>query len=105
MSILDKILSKRGIKDASELSEEERKTFDEWRGILSKDELTTENIKEFCKTQCEVIEGKWSDLNLEQAKKSELIPYHTVYKTLLKVIESPKVVKEQLEKHLENLLK
>ena len=27
--------------------------------ILSKEELTLEDIKEFCKTQCEIIEGKW----------------------------------------------
>lgn len=102
--ILYKLLGKRGIK-LEELSKEEKQTFEEWNKVLSKDELTVADIKEFCKSQADIIENKWKDLNIEQSRKAELIPYHTVYKTLLQVIESPKLVREQLEQHLNQLIK
>jgi len=105
MNILSKILAKRGIKDASQLTKEERLDFDNWTAILSKEELTMADIKEFCKSQVDIIEGKWSDLNIENSKKAELIPYHTVYSVLLKVIDSPRLAREQLEKQLNELLK
>jgi mRNA-degrading endonuclease HigB of HigAB toxin-antitoxin module len=105
MNILSKILAKRGIKDVSQLTKEERLDFDNWTAILSKEELTTADIKEFCKSQVDIIEGKWSDLNIENERKAELIPYHTVYSVLLKVIDSPRLAREQLEKQLNELLK
>lgn len=105
MSILNKFLSKRGIKDPKELSQEEQQVYDNWRKILSKDELTLKDIKEFCKTQTEIIEQKWRDYNLEQNKKGELIPYHSVYKTILLAIDSPKIAREALEKQLIEMIK
>jgi mRNA-degrading endonuclease HigB of HigAB toxin-antitoxin module len=103
--LLEKLFNKRGIKDTTQLTKEERQDFDNWTAILSKEELTTEDIKEFCKSQVDIIEGKWSDLNIENSKKAELIPYHTVYSVLLKVIDSPRLAREQLEKQLNELLK
>ena len=104
-SILLKLLAKRGIKSVDELDAEEKATFQEWDKILSKEELTLEDVKEYCKTQCAVIEGKWKDYGTANVKKAEWIPYHTVYKTLLAVIESPKSAREALEQNLNNLIK
>lgn len=101
--ILNKILVKRGLR-LEELDPEEQKTFEEWQAVLVKDELTVPDIKNFLQSQVDVIEGKWVDLNLEQSKKAELIPYHTVYKLLLKVIDSPKEARSALEKNLTQLL-
>lgn len=103
MSILGDILTKRKLK-FDELSQEEQQTFKEWQLVLNKEELTTEDIKNFCRNQLEVIEGKWADLNLDQEKKAQLIPYHTVYKLLLMAIEAPKSAKEALEKNLLQLI-
>ncbi|MBI5573486.1 MAG: hypothetical protein HY919_02900 [Elusimicrobia bacterium] len=103
--ILSKLFQKRGIKDYSELSPEEKKDFDSWKLILDKDELSLGDILKFCNSQIEMIESKWRDLNLEQQKKAELIPYHTCYKTLAGAIQSPKVVREMLEKQLLALIK
>lgn len=105
MSILDRLLKKRNIKDTNELDAEERKVYDDWRKILSKDELTLEDIKEFCKTQCEIIEGKWRNYDLEQNKKGELVSYHSVYKTILLAIDSPKIAREALENQLNEMIK
>jgi len=104
MSILDKILNKRGITQ-EQLDPEEKETFENWRKILSKEELTIKDVKEFCQSQVSVIEGKWSDLNTSQEKKAEFIPYHTIYKTLLLTIDSPKIAREQLENQLNQLIK
>lgn len=103
-SILHKLLERRGIESIDKLDKEERQTFDDWDKILSKEELTIEDIKQFCKAQIEVIEGKWKDLNVDNSKKAELIPYHTVYKTFLLAIDSPQSARESLEKNLNQLL-
>lgn len=102
--LLTKYLEKLGIKNPNELKTEERVIFDNWQTILSKETLALEDIKQFCQTQVSIIESKWSDYNLEQVKKAELIPYHTVYKTLLVTIDSPKAVRVALENQLNQLI-
>ena len=102
--ILSKLLAKRKIKDVSELSVEEKATFETWDKVLSKEELTLDDLKEFCKQQVGVIEGKWQNLDILQNKKAEMIPYHTVYRTILAAIDSPRQAREALEKHLNQLL-
>lgn len=105
MNILNKLLEKRGIKDSNELDKEEKQQFETWRQILSKEELTTKDIKEFCQTQCEIIEMKWKDFDTPQVKKSEWIAAYTIYKTLLQAIDSPQKGREQLEQYLNELIK
>ena len=102
--LIQRLLQKRGIKDTINLSVDEKKTYDEWQRVLDKDELDLEDIKKFCKSQIDVIEAKWADYNYDQAKKNELQPYHTIWNMILKAMESPKVAREALEKHLTQLL-
>lgn len=102
--LLEKIFQKRGIKDSSELSVEELQQYNEWNAQLSKDTLTIEDIQAFLQAQVDVIKGKWTNLDIDQAKKAELIPYFTVYSLLLQTLESPKQAREQLEQQLNNLL-
>jgi len=112
-SLLYRLLKKKGVESIDELdnnplpdgSPSEKQTFEDYRKILSKKELTTKDIKEFCKSQLRIIEGKWQNLNIKNKRKAEMIPYHTVYKTLLMVIKSPKSKREQLEKQLLELTK
>ena len=103
MNILERLLQKRGLK-RDELTPEEKDQFAEWQRVLSKDELTIGDIKSFCGRQLDIIETKWRDLDKEQSKKAELIPYHTVYKLLIQVIDSPKSDRENLEQQLSQLL-
>ena len=102
-NILSRLLAKREI-GFEQLDKDEKQTFEQWQAVLSKDELTIEDIKNFCQSQIDVIDGKWSDLNVSQEKKAELIPYRTVYNLLLKAIDSPKAVREALEKNLQQLI-
>lgn len=111
--ILAKLLQNRGVKSFDELdssktldgSPSEKDTYMAWEQILSKEDVTLKDLEIFCKNQIDVIEGKWKDLNLDNSKKAEFIPYHTVYKTLFTVINAPRSERELLEKHLNNLLK
>ena len=100
--ILEKLLKKRGISDLEELDKEEKATFEGWQATLTKDELTTEDIKVFLQGQIHTIEAKWADINM--INKANLIPYHTCYKLLLAAIESPKSSREALEKNLNQLI-
>lgn len=102
--ILEKLLKKQGIENLEELDKDEKKTFEGWQAALTKEELTVEDIKVFCQTQISMIETKWSDLTIDQGKKAEFIPYHTVYKLLLAAIDSPRSAREAVEKNLYQLI-
>jgi len=102
--LLTKLLFKRNIKDVTKLSQEESVQFENWNKILSKDELTIADIKEFCQYQISIIENKWADYNIDQNKKNELLPYFTVYKCILSAINSPKAARESLEMQLNQLI-
>lgn len=102
-NILSKLFTKFNINGVDELNSEEKVIYENWQNILSKEELTLADIKNFCQTQVDLIEAKWRDYGSQN--KANLIPYHTVYKTLLLTIDSPKVARESLEKQLNELLK
>ena len=103
-NLLTRLLSKRGIKNVDLLDEDEKKTFEVWQEVLQKEELDVEDIKNFCKMQIEIIENRWRDYTLELSKKSELLPYHTIWKMILSAIESPKVGKEAFDERVERSL-
>ena len=103
--LLQSLFEKRGIKEIKDLSVEEKADFERWHGVLSKENLTIDDVKDFCLAQIETVEMRWRDLKLEQNKKAELIPYHTVYKLFLAAIDAPKVAREQAERELTELIK
>lgn len=113
LDILKKFLNNKGVQSAAELddtpnpdnSPTERQVFENYQAILNKDELTVPDIKLFLQTQVAMIEMRWRDMNLPQAKKAELIPYHAVYKMLEMAINAPRAEREQLEKQLNSLIK
>lgn len=104
INLLEKFLKKKGIEKPEDLTQEEKKVFDEWQIILGKEELTLDDVKTFCQSQIDVIETHWKDLTIANEKKSELIPYHTTYKTLLMAIDSPKAMRSALETQLNQML-
>lgn len=103
-NLLEKLLNKRGIKSHDELDKEEKQSFENWQLVLNKEELSTKDILVFCRSQISVIENKWKDLETPNAKKAELIPYHTVYKLIMLAIDSPKSARDAVEMHLNQLI-
>lgn len=101
MNLLSRLLKKRGIKDTSELSPEERADFERWKGILSGGEITVEKILDFCNTQKSLIETQWENKDNSKEKNERLIVAHTIYSKLVKLITAPQAEKASLEKFLE----
>jgi hypothetical protein len=102
--LIDKLFKKRGIESVKDLSPDEKQTFEQWDSILSKDEITVKDIKQFCESQVGVIEAKWRNVGVKQEEKSEMIPYHTVYKMIISAIDANKVERGALEAQLNKLL-
>lgn len=98
---LAKVLNKRGVERIEDLSPEEKETFVKWESILSKEQFTTTDVKEFCEREISSIEKVWE----KDGTKADLIPYHVVYKKICEIIVSPRADREQLEKYLTNLIK
>lgn len=102
---LSKVLESKGIKDESELSDEERAQFNNWRSILNKEELNMDDVIGFCNAQVDNIEAQFKDLNNSAEKLTRLVLQHSIYKTLATIIKSPAAERESLEVYLTDLIK
>ena len=105
MNILSKLLKKRGIKDVTELTEDERVEFDNWQKVLNKEELTIKDITEFCDGAIGAIETQFGDVDMSNDKTAKLTLQHAIYKKIRGVINSPQTERESLIEYLTNLLK
>jgi len=105
MNILSKLLQKRGIKDVTELNKEERIEFDNWQNVLDKEEVTIENITDFCVGAMNAIEVQFGDMDIPNDKMAKLTLQHSIYKKLKDMINAPRVERESLVEYLTNLLK
>ena len=103
--LIEKLLEKRKIKDISELTGDEKETFDKWEQILSQGEMTVDRISEFCQAQVKTIEAQLKNLDNPPQKNERLIIYFNVYKTLSNLIDNPQAERESLERYLQQLIK
>ena len=103
--ILSRLLVKRGLKDATELTDEERIDFDNWQKVLGKDEVEIKDILEFCEGAMGAIEVQFGDTEIPDGRMAKLTLQHSIYKKLRDVITTPKTERETLIAYLTNLLK
>ena len=103
-NLLLRLLKKRKIENVEDLDKDEKADFDRWNRILSEGEISVEKIAEFCGNQIKLIEMQWKNLDNDIKKNERLIISHTIYSTLVNLIESPQAEKENLEKYLVELL-
>lgn len=102
--LLQKLLNKSKIKNKDDMTSEEKQNFTYWEKVLSGGEISVDKIKEFCGNQISLIETQWQNLDNDYKKNERLIIAHNIYKTLLKVIESPNKERETLEAYLNKLI-
>jgi hypothetical protein len=101
ISLLTKLLKKRGIEKVEDLSKEEREVFDKYKLVLSGELVTIETLKEFCRSQIISIENKCDGINpLTTMQQASL----HVYMTLIKAIEAPEAERASLERYLTQLI-
>lgn len=103
MSLLSKLLDKRGIQKVEDLSQEERVIYDRYKVILSGETVTVASLKEFCVSQIRLIEEKFG--GPPSSSDTYLKACLHVYLNLLKAIEAPEAERESLEKYLNQLIK
>lgn len=103
MNLLTKLLQKRGIQKEDQLSPEEKKTFDNYRFVLT-DEVTVERIKEFCQLQLELLQDTFGDSNNNPTRDANLKALIHVYRTMLKMIQAPDKQREVLELQLNRMI-
>lgn len=103
--LLQKWLEKIGVKNVSNLSADEKATYDSWNKTLSEGEITVDKIKEFCKAQKKLIEGQYSNPDNTDKKDNILKASLGIYNALIGLLESPMAERESLEKYLNQLIK
>lgn len=98
---LDKFLSKRGIEKIEDLTPDEQETLRRYQVILSTEEVTVQQIKDFCTAQLRVIESKADGINPLSNIQQACIH---VYINILKAIEAPLAERRSLETHLNQII-
>lgn len=113
MSLLSKLLNKRGVNNLSDLSNEpmpdgspsEKQQFEHWQRILSTNkDVTVDNLVTFCEYQLKQIDSQLESLDNKPTKIERLVLVRTVYKKLIEAIKAPQTERESLENYLNQLL-
>lgn len=102
MSLLTQWLTKKGIEKEEDLSPEEKIVYIKYRHILSGETVSLSTIKEFCKSQISIIEGKIAN-GIDRPTDIQIASLH-VYLNLLRAIEAPEAERESLERHLTQII-
>ena len=105
IGILKKYLDKIGVKDFTELTGEERATYDKWHEVLSK-EITVETIREFIELQVVDLRKNLKSYVMDGKERQALLATARLenYEALLDIIDEPNRSKESLEQHIKSLL-
>ena len=101
--LIEKLLKKKEINNVSELSTEEKDTYDKWSGILT-EEISVDTILTFCRNQIALIESQFANAENSTQKNERLIRSYVILKGLINVITAPKAERTTLEKYLNELL-
>lgn len=100
---INDILTKLRIKTILDLTEEERKTYQEWEKVLNKQEVTMQELKEFIEGQMAIATEKFLSYKNTEKKDLFLKAQLRNYKSILAFIQSPAINKEFLENHIKQL--
>lgn len=103
MTVLDKVLTAKGIKNYDDLTPDEKVVFDRYKFILSgKNKVTIEMLEEFCRGQISLIEDRFASAEIKNDIYLKACLH--VYLNLLKLVNAPKVERDGMERHLLSLI-
>lgn len=100
MSIIPKILEKRGIKDIKELSSEEKAVLEQWQSEWDDKEVTVAKIESFCEGQKRIIEMEMGKLDNTPLKNDRLVLMFSLFNKILRAIRQPQEERQMLEDFL-----
>lgn len=90
--------------DSVKMSDEEKVTFDRWEHTLSDEPLTIEKLTEWLEFRKTAVGATLGNLDNSTEKVERLVIWQTLLDQVIKLINSPKAERENLESHIQNLL-
>lgn len=102
-SVLSNLLEKLGLNYV-DLTEEERKTYDEYAQVLSQPDVTIDDLKKFIPTQVERLESEQNDYRNTKEKDLFLKAQIRNLKMIHSFIQGPEARKKWLEDTLNKQL-
>lgn len=104
MNILDNWLKKKNINHYDELSEEEKKIYDEYEKALNVPELKVEDIEIFVRQQLNLLSNEIISFTNSEKKdlfiKAQMSVMRSILAFITKDLETKKMVEEKLKKEL-----
>ena len=101
--LIEKLLTKRGVKDVAELTVEEKDVFDRWQKTLTSG-VSLESLSELAKQFIGTADAQLRDFGISHEKMERLVVARGICQLFLGAIENPKSEAESLEKHLASML-
>lgn len=105
MNLLKKYLNKIGVKDYSELTEEEKATYRIWEESLNGRKLTDEDVAAFLDTELEVTLAKLINSRLSDREDLFLKVKIDFIRKVKVFLQTPEMEKKMLEVNINNQLK
>lgn len=105
IALLKRYREKLGVGDYTELTDDEKKTYDQWEAILTK-EITLENLREFLGKQQLVLakELREAVTNGEERKALRISARLDNYEAMAAFIDEPTRSRDNLIAHLKTLV-
>jgi len=101
--MIEEILKKFGVKSYGDLTEEERVVFDKWMGVLSKQELTINDVRGYIQSVRDVVEDKLTETTHNKEEDIFLKARLKNYRLLDAFLLSPEKAKEEVNKHISSI--
>lgn len=98
--MLKQILEKLGVKDYSELKEQERQVYLKWAEILGKPDFSVDDLKKFLPLELERANEQLRDYENSDKKELYFKAYTRILKTLTDLIDAPQKERKALEGQL-----
>lgn len=105
MDFLKKYLDKLGVKNFSELTEDEKETYRNWEEALVGRKLTDDDVATFLvRTENEVID-KLVSSSVHDDKDAQLKAELNIIRKIKDFLKTPELERKMMESNLSNLLK
>jgi hypothetical protein len=97
---IEKVLSRRGVKDPGRLTADEAATVKSWEAMLSRPDLTVDGVADFCRERMRAVETRWADASVPSEERLRLVERHCTYRAILAAITAPAAEREHAERML-----
>jgi len=102
-NVLSQLLERRGIKDTTELTEEERQDFANWQQILGEEDVSIKGLLGFIESEIAHTQSEFKDLDRTTEKTERIGMKLGIFITIRDLINSKEKEREGLIERLTNL--